>query len=615
MKFPGFLKKKRTYVIAVLALGVGWYVMAGRGGNGAAQFETAPVEKRDLVQTVEVTGEIKPAARIEMGFKNGGTIDSIMVKVGANVKKGDVLAQLEADDVEYTARAAAASLAIAQANLDARIAGETKQSIRVSEAQVEQSEANLDKAIADLASTKQTTQDSLKTAEVALQTARDNVENQGAILSQNISNAVASARVTLLTAVGPLNSGLSDGDTISGVDNTAANQSFVNLLGFLDQGSLERSKASYGVAKSAKIEAETALNALTNASTKEQVESAAAKLQTAITLVQVYLTDVQRVLAATLTSSNFTEASLAAKKSLIDADRASVSAQNTSVLTALQTIQNTGLTQTQTVDSLQNAYVTAQTAYETAKTNADVQVRAAETNVAIQRAMLDSSKASLELKVAGPRAVDLAPLRASVEQAAVQYEKAMNDLMNVQIIAPVDGTISEVLPDVGEQISPNAIAVKLIGTEMYDIEAQVPEADISKILEGQTAVITLDAYGDDVKFKGTVTAKDPAETRVQDAIYYKIRVQIEPGEKEVKPAMTANVTVTTGESKNVLVIPLRGIRTKAETGQKTVRILVNDTPEERNVELGLRGDEGRVEIKSGLTEGENVIVGETATTP
>jgi HlyD family secretion protein len=141
----------------------------------------------------------------------------------------------------------------------------------------------------------------------------------------------------------------------------------------------------------------------------------------------------------------------------------------------------------------------------------------------------------------------------------------------------------------------------------------VPEADVAKVKVGQSATITLDAYGDDVKFTGTVSAKDPAETKIQDAVYYKIRVQIEPAGKEVKPGMTANVTIKTGESKNTLVIPLRAVRTKAESGQKTVRTLENNQPVEKNIDLGLRGDEGRVEVIKGLQEKEQVIVGETAT--
>lgn len=611
MTVPKFLKRKSTYIVlAILVGGYAWYSFSS-SKNQQPQYETAPVERHDLAQTVEVTGELKPAARIDLAFKNSGTVGAVKVKVGAAVKQGDVLAELKADDVQFALKQASASLNLARANLNQRLAGETAQSIKVAETQVEQARASYDKAVGDLASTKQTTKDSLNSAAIALQTAKNNVDNQGAIVAQTVQNAYDSARTQLLTTLGPLNTGLSDGDQITGVDNTAANATFLNVLGFLDSGSLDRAKSSYVIAKASKFTAEHAVTALTTASSKADIQAAGDKLLLAIADLQTYLTDVQKVLAASLTNSQFTSTDLAAKKTTIDADRTSVSAQNTAVLNAIQLIKNSELSKTQTAQGLQDAYDTALTAYDTAKTNVDVQVRAAETNVAIQKAALDSSQATLDLKRSGPRAVDLAPLRASVEQAQVSYDKAVNDLQNVQIIAPVDGTISEVIPDIGEQIAQNTPAVRMVGTESYDIEASVPEADITKIAVGQNASITLDAYGDDVAFSGTVTAKDPAETRIQDAVYYKIRVQIDPAGKEVKPGMTANVTIKTAEAKNALVIPLRAVRTKEGTDQKTVRVFANGQPFERDIELGVKGDDGQVEVTKGLKEGELVIVGET----
>lgn len=612
MNLPKFLKRKSTYIVlAVIAIGV-WWFLSSRAKTGVPVYETASVVRTDLRQTVEVTGELKPAARIDLSFKNSGTIGKVNVKVGDAVKIGDVLAELKADDVIFAERNAAASLASARATLNARIAGETSQSIRVAEAQVEQAQAAYDKSVADLQSTKKTTQDSLQSAEIALQTAKNNLDNQSAIVSQNVQNAYDSAKTQLLTALGPLATGLTDGDQIIGVDNTAANANYVNVLGFLDSGSMEKAKSSYKTAKDAKTAAESAVNALTANSSQDDILAAASKEQTAISLVQSYLADVQKVLAASLTNSAFSASDLAAKKTTIDTDRTSVSAQNTAVLTAVQTVKNTQLTKTQTVQQLQDAYTNAQTAHDTATTNADVQVRSAETNVAIQKAALDSAKATLDLKRSPPREVDLAPLRATVDQATVAYEKAKNDLQNVQIVSPVNGVVSEVLPDIGEQIVQNAVAIRMIGTETYDIEAKVPESDIARVTVGQKASITLDAYGDEVKFEGTVSAKDPAETRVQEAIYYKIRVQIDPYGKDVRPGMTANVTITTGESKNALVIPLRAVRTNTETQQKTIRVLIAGKPTDRSITLGLRGDEGRIEVTGGLNEGETVITGETA---
>ncbi len=609
MALPKFLKRKSTYIILVILVVIGGWYMYSRSQSGKVTYETAAVEKGDLKQTVEVTGEIKPAARIELAFKNSGTIQAVNVKVGDVVKAGDVLAELEGQDPHFAVQSAKASLAVAQANLNSRLAGETTQSIHVAETQVDQAQAAYDKAVSDLDSAKKTTADSVKTAQIALSTAKSNLDNQGAIVSQNIQNAYDSAKTTLLTALGPLQTGLTDGDKITGVDDTASNQNYATLLGYLDFGSMERAKSSYKVAKQSKLNAEAAVNALTHDSTKDEINAAADLVSVAIKDVQTYLTDVQKVLAASLTSAYFTSTDLTAKKTAVDTDRTSVSAQDSTVLAAKQAILNTELSKTQTIDQLQNAYDSAKLAYDTAQTNADVQVKAGEVNVQIQQAALEAAKATLDLKRSGPRALDVAPLRAAVEQASVAYQKALEDLTNIQIVAPVNGTISEVLPDVGEQATMNATVIRMIGTESYDIEAKVPETDIPKIKLGQTATITLDAYGDEVEFKGTVTALDPAETLVQDAVYYKIRVQIEPDGHDVKPAMTANVTILTAESKDTLIIPLRAIRTDSTTGQKSVRVLKADnTPEDRQVTVGLKGDEGKIEILSGLKEGENVIL-------
>lgn len=612
MTVPKFLRKKSTYIILGILLVGGGLFARSRSQNALATYETAPVEKRDLLQTVEVTGELKPAARVELSFKNSGIIGAINVEIGDTVKKGDVLAVLQEDDVSFSVRNAAAALSIARANLDAQLAGETAQSIRVAETQVEQAQASYNKALADLSATKLTTQNAVTVSEVALQTAQNNLENQDAILDQNTQDAHESARASLVSALGPLQTSLVDGDSVTAVDNTNAAAEFSNVLGFLDSAALPRAKNSYLIAKASKLAADKAVIALNTSSSKEDIQAAGVVLQTAIADMQTYLNDVQKLLAATLTSVEFTATELAAKKSTIDADRTSVSTQNSTVLAALQSIKNSELTRTETLAGLQDAYTTALTNLETAKTNAITQVSGGETNVAIQKAALDAAVAGLELKQAGPRSVDVAGLRASVEQAQVNYDKAINDLENVQIVSPVDGTVAEVEPSVGELIQAGAVAIRLVGTEHYDIEALVPEADIAKVEVGQTATMTLDAFGDDTVFNGTVTAEDPDLTKVQEAVYYRIRVQIEPAGKDVKPGMTANVTLKTDERKGALVIPLRAVRTRDTDQAKTVRVLVGKEAQEKVIELGLRGDEGRVEVTTGLSEGEQVVVGEKA---
>jgi HlyD family secretion protein len=319
---------------------------------------------------------------------------------------------------------------------------------------------------------------------------------------------------------------------------------------------------------------------------------------------------VQTVLSNTITSTYFSQTQLDAKKVTINTDYSAVTAQKSTVNTARQTVLNATLSKTSEQTKLEDAYRTAQVNYDIALINIDLKISAASSTASIQKAGLDAAKATLSLKKADPRAVDLAGLRAQVQDAKVALDQAAANLQKAQVIAPVDGTITDVVSDIGEQVVANTAQVKMIGTERYDIEAQVPEADITKVKVAQSAVITLDAYSDDIEFEGTVTAENPDQTVIQDAIYYDVRVQIDERGMEIKPGMTANVTITTDKVTNAIIIPLRAIRTDAETGVKSIRVLVNDKPVERTIVIGTKGDEGRVQVIEGVNKGDQVILRE-----
>lgn len=593
MKFPSFLKKKRTYAIAIAILLIGAWVNAGR--NQKITYETVNVEKRDLQQTVEVTGELKPAARLDLSYDRSAKVKAISKKVGDQVKAGDVILELENNDVAFALRNARAALSVAAANLNQRAAGATTQSVQIAQ-------AGLDKAQADLDATKRTVQDNLKSAQLAVDTAKSKLDNQSNTLAQNTKNTLDNLRNALLASLGPLRTALVDGDTVSGVDDTISASLYANVLGINDSTSVSRAKLSYQSSKPLVATAETAAKTLNVASTEAELLAASDKVVTAILSVQGYLGDVQKVLAASIAGGNLSASTLAGMKSSVDADRVSISSQNAAVASASQAVKNLALTNADTVQQLKDAYQNALVNFSVAETKTI-------SDVALAQAAWNSAKANLENVRAPARAVDLAPLRAAVEQAQASYEKALTDEQALHVKAPIDGTVSEIIPGVGEQISPSAPIARMVGTQTYDIEALVPESDISKVAVNQAATVTLDAFGDDVKFNGTVTTKEPAETKVQEAVYYKIRVQVDPAGRDVKPGMTANVTVLADERKDVLVIPLRAVKTI--DGKKTVRVLVNEQPQEREIVLGLRGDEGRIEVTEGLKEGEKVIVGET----
>lgn len=607
MTIPLWLKSK--WVIAgAIVLVIGVYLGVRSSNAPDVYYDTVKVEQGTLQQTVEATGALKPQDRIDLSFKTSGKLESLKVAVGDQIAPDQELASLEAKDLSFSVSRARAVLASAQANLSARLAGETSQSIEISQAAVDQARATYEKAKTDLEATKRSVVDEVAVAQIALDTAQKNLDNGKQTQNQTVEDSYESLKSKTRAAQGDLQTALADGDAIIGVDNTAANDGYEPLLGVNDRIAVDRAKTLYISAKSSSQFAFSLGSVLNANSTNEDVKRASEATRTALRDVQSYLDQVQRALTGTIPGLSLSESSLASKKATIDGDRTAISTQLTTMTAAIQSTLSAELAARTTISQLENALATAQTNLRTAETNRTNKVATAESNVTVQLAALKSAEASLALKKAPPRSVDVAGLRAQVLDAQVAYNQAADRLKDALILSPVSGTVAEIVPSLGEQVTAGAAVIRVVAENAFQVEALVPETDIAKVEVGQKATITLDAYGDEVPFEATVVSEDPDQTKVQDAVYYKVFFVLETAGRDVKPGMTANVTILTAEVPDALMIPIRSVR--EENGKRFVRVLVNGAPEDREVRLGTRGDEGRVQVMSGLEVGEEVVIGE-----
>jgi len=603
-----FLHTKTFWVVAVIvAIGGIWFFQTRFADQGPF-YETAEVTRGDVIRTVEVTGEVVPEARLSLGFKNSGNLEQLFVRIGDVVKAGDVLAELEARDIRFSAERARASLAIAQANLNARLAGSPEEAILIAKAGVVQAEAAYEKAQVDLETAQRTVEDNYQKAQLAYDLASQNLTNSGATAEQSVVTSFENLRASLQASLGPMRTGLIEGDAVIGIDNSAANDNYESLLGIFDRPALEEARRKYPLAKTHVNTADSQVRALHAGSSQQDILSAALSAREALEDVQLYLTYVQKTLAGTITNSNLSQAQLDALQSGISSNISSVGAQLSSVVASYETARNSDLTKQTTFDQLKNAYKTAELNLAIAESDRETQIRTAQANVDIQAAGVSSSKASLSQTEAPPREVDVASLRAQVFDAQTAYSQALEKLQDVSIFAPLGGVVTDIVPERGELVSAGNPVIRMISADSLTVEALVPEADITKVAPGQTITITLDAYGDDIELKGSVISENADQTVVQDAIYYTTYVDFDPLNLDVKSGMTANLTVLTGERSNVLFIPSRSLR--LNNGDTTVRVQKGERVEEVEIEIGLRGDEGRVEILSGLEEGDNVITGE-----
>ena len=239
-----------------------------------------------------------------------------------------------------------------------------------------------------------------------------------------------------------------------------------------------------------------------------------------------------------------------------------------------------------------NAY---QAALETQKTSVDAAA-----------ATLANAEAALALKKAQARPADLKAVEAQVLSAQGQVQAALAALENTIIRAPAAGTITSVDIKPGELATALKEAIILQDVGNLHVEANISEANIALVKEDQPIDVTFDSLGPDRVFKAKVQTVNPASTVVSGVVNYKVVASLEKLD-EIKPGMTANLTVLVGKKAGVLAVPQRAV---IQNGKKQVRV-VDDTKKktyhEVEVQTGMEADGGLVEIISGLNEGQEVV--------
>lgn len=247
-----------------------------------------------------------------------------------------------------------------------------------------------------------------------------------------------------------------------------------------------------------------------------------------------------------------------------------------------------------------STYVANQAAY-----NAAVQNQVTAVNTA--QSTYDAAVAQLQLKKALVKPSDVKAAQAQILSAQGQYQSASAAFENTVVRAPANGTITSVDVKTGELASATKAVIVLQDVGSLHVEANISEANIANIKLGQKAEMTLDALGPDRKFLGQVVGIDPASTVVSGVVNYKVTSSLEKLD-EIKPGMTANMTISTAEKAGVISVPSRSVL--AHDGKKFVRVIIDSkkkTYEEKEVTTGLEADGGLVEINSGLTEGQEIV--------
>jgi hypothetical protein len=213
-------------------------------------------------------------------------------------------------------------------------------------------------------------------------------------------------------------------------------------------------------------------------------------------------------------------------------------------------------------------------------------------------------------------------LQSSIRQTQIAINTAEKDLGYTRITAPSAGTVVSLVVEQGQtinasQTSPTVVQIADL-TSMTN-KMQIAEGDATKVKAGQTVNFTILSEPDtpisaklDSIDPGLTTMSQGSYSRSTDttsnAIYYYARATVPNPEGKLAIGMTTQNTVEIASADNVLMVPTVAIKTK--DGKKFVRVLgANNQASDREIQTGLK-DSMNTEVKSGLNEGEKVVMSE-----
>jgi len=264
------------------------------------------------------------------------------------------------------------------------------------------------------------------------------------------------------------------------------------------------------------------------------------------------------------------------------------------------------------LDNAQIDYSAAVANYNLAVANVNnSSVQQAEAQVASAQASLDSLK-----NTPAPEDVQVAEL--AVKQAQISLDQAKANMKKSQLIAPFDGVVADLNIQVGQQSSASAQPVILVDLSRLEAQVNVGETDLPRVKVGEAVQVTFDALPGQT-YTATVVEVAFVGTTTQGVVNYPVTIALDQPDtttslsarQQIRPGMTANVTIIVEQRDNVLLVPNRAVKLSGK--QKIVTVLKDGKPTPVNVTLGMSGDT-QSEVTSGLSEGDVVVVQQTTTT-
>lgn len=211
-----------------------------------------------------------------------------------------------------------------------------------------------------------------------------------------------------------------------------------------------------------------------------------------------------------------------------------------------------------------------------------------------------------------------------VASAKEEVQRAQTNLGYATITSPIDGVVLSKSVEEGQTVAASFSTPELftIAQDLTNMQvvADVDEADIGDVKEGERVTFTVDAYPDDT-FDGEVKQVRQEATTTNNVVTYEVVISAPNADLKLKPGLTANVTIYTAERKGVLSVPSKALRftpqketvgkmkiVDAANAKNKVWTIEGNSIVAHKVNIGMT-DGTNTQIVGGIAEGTKVITG------
>ncbi|WP_437949356.1 efflux RND transporter periplasmic adaptor subunit [Sorangium sp. So ce296] len=206
------------------------------------------------------------------------------------------------------------------------------------------------------------------------------------------------------------------------------------------------------------------------------------------------------------------------------------------------------------------------------------------------------------------RRAQVTAAQAQLKTAELAVQDAETRLKEMQIYAPIAGTVLDVAVEKGTlvssaltNVSGGSAVMTLADLSNLRIVGAIDEAQIGRVAPGQRVDIRVDAYGDRV-FQGVVDRVSPLGKEVSSVVTFDVEIVVNDKEASLlRSGMSADVEIVTAEQKDVLLVPLLAVQS---SGKRRFVRLANG--EERPIKTGATDGTSMVVVE-GLSEGDDVL--------